>query len=105
MKATIKLEAIGRYNGNPYIAKITGIHKKYEFERTFLNPKTQYKNANLKCSRGVEKWFILDENQFYEMRYAVSWKKTIIRYIFVTNSGDIINKIKEDVILCLKNNI
>lgn len=105
--AMIKILGLGSLLGipdvrKPYIAKLMRLCPKYGFERDFLPFKTQYKNANSACSRGVEKWFILDEDHYYEMKHAVSWKKIIKEYVYVTHEGEIIHKTKEEVIECLR---
>lgn len=57
----------------PWVARITGRHPKYNWDRDFLDGKIDYRDANSKGSRGVYLVFHLRGGGVYEVRHYTSW--------------------------------
>lgn len=87
----------------PWIAEINGVSDKFDFDREFLSPLTDYTNSNRPVTRGTELFFHLKEGKIYEIFEHVSWKNDNRK--FVKNiSGKLIELSKLDVKLELINN-
>lgn len=78
-------EAMGRDQGRPWVAKLTGLDARYGFAREFLRGQTDYSQANSVGSRGVYEYFILEPG-VYEVKERTSWKKT--RRFFILVEGE-----------------
>jgi len=62
-----------------WVAEIVGLSAKYGFERKFLRPNIDYAEANSAGSRGIYKYYWLEEGKVYEVSAPQSWRK-IDRY-------------------------
>jgi hypothetical protein len=58
----------------PWVARLTGYHEKYGYERDFLRGRRDYRDANRKGTRGVYLYFLLPPG-IYEVRALESWTK------------------------------
>jgi len=101
--ATLAEKTFGKIPASYFVAEITGFHVKFKYERTFLQCKKDYKNANSKGSRGVYAWYILESGKIYDVLEPYSWKGSHRYFCTVDQEGDIQILTKEDVDICLKN--
>jgi hypothetical protein len=81
----------------PWLAEITGPSDRYRYARTFLQAKTDYKDANSKGTRGIWFWWTLETGRIYETRYRTSWSRWEHRFIAVTDDGDVTDLTEEEV--------
>ena len=87
----------GEFPSCGWIAEITGLSKKYGFERSFLPYKKDYTKSNSNGSRGVYSWFILDSGKYYEVYEKTSWRSVDRYFCMVTDDGEILRVSKEEV--------
>ena len=80
----------------PWVAKITGRDDEYGYAREFLNNSRDYRNANREGTRGVECWYTLDEDAFYEVCAWGSAHK-YRRYFVKVVAGDVVEIEKDEV--------
>ncbi len=71
---------------SPWVAKITGISKKYGYEREFMECKKDYSDANRAGSRGVYFYWVLDDG-IYEVQELRPRKKPLRYFIETTGRG------------------
>jgi len=64
-------------------------------EKNLLSGRKDYTNATRSGLRRVYINYILESGHIYEVKKQVSWKRSMICYIIVTDDGDII-EIQED---------
>lgn len=94
---------VGRSNTRkPWVAKLTGLHPTFGFERSFLNANWQRKRANASHSRGVELWFVLESCSIYEVSAFISWAKQDRYFCTVNEQGETVRLTKEEVKAWLK---
>lgn len=72
-------------------------HYKGKFLREFPRGYKDYSEANSKGSRGVYKYYYLEEGPIYEVSEPVSWKNTL-RYFCRIEDGEEIEMSKQEVI-------
>ena len=93
MKAVIRLELFGRsairgigdYH-KPWVARITGITGRGSYKRDFLKPLTDYGLANSVGSRGIFRYYYLDDG-VYEVSERVDWKR-VEHYFIAAHNGE-----------------
>lgn len=81
----------------PWVAELTGLSRKFDYERRFLRPKADYKHANSTGKRGVRFFWTLEAGRIYETRYRTSWKDWRHRFMIVTECGEIRDVTEEEV--------
>jgi hypothetical protein len=106
MLTSLKLECIG--DDNPIMPKRAwcaeirlGLDPKYGFKRKFLRGQKDYSEANGPGSRGVYKYYNLEEGKIYEINSPQSWKHDD-RYFCRIENGEEVRLEKTEVIECLK---
>lgn len=87
-----------RYEERPraWIARITGRDERFGLKREFLEFKRDYAEANSLGSRGVFKWFELEEGGVFEVNAPQSWSSAD-RYFCRSERGKVIRLSKEEV--------
>ncbi len=93
---------IGKIGVRFFVAEITGFHPKFKYERRFLKPQKDYKNASSTGNRGVYAYYILESGKIYDVLKPVSWKNSHRYFCTVDKEGDIITLKKREVDECLK---
>jgi len=78
---SLPLEVIG--NNRPWVAEILGFHPEYMFDRRFLRPHSDYSRANGAGTRGITRYYLLDEGPIYEVQEYQSWRSQDRYYCFV----------------------
>lgn len=88
-----------RYEGRPkaWVARLVGLNKQYVFEREFLSGKKDYAEANSNGSRGVYRWYDLEEGDIYEISDPQSWTHAD-RYFALSMRGKLIRMELDEVI-------
>jgi len=84
-----------------WCAEITGFDSKYGLKRKFLRGQKDYSEANGPGSRGIYKYYALEEGKIYEINSPLSWKNDD-RYFCRIENGEENRMTKEEVIECLK---
>lgn len=74
----------------PWVAEILGVAKRFGLARHFLRANWQRKRASGAHNRGVELWFILEANRFYEVNTWLSWRRSDRYFCTVSEGGEII---------------
>lgn len=93
-------EMMGRDKTQPWIARITGLDKKYGFKREFLHGQRDYSGANSIGSRGVYEYFALSDG-LYEVHERATWKRTR-RYFIRVQDTEITEVSREDILSIIK---
>jgi len=104
LKSVIALELIGESchtQSMPWVCEITGIDPQYKYKRVFVRGKKDYSSANSIGSRGIYRYFMLEENHVYEAFERTSWKSSR-RYFCRAEQGDVIKMSEEEVLEWLK---
>lgn len=86
-----------------WVAKITGLHPKWKFEREFLKPSRDYSKSNSKGSRGVFDSYYPEYNFIHEVKAKYSWGSEE-RYFCTFDENGEHRLTEKEVIECLKNN-
>lgn len=94
---------IGRIIDKPWIAEITGVHPVYKLSRSFVPSKRDYSEASSSGKRGVKLWFTVESGKYYEIKARISRKRWRRYFVTVTDSGDVVEVDKEDVMAWAKN--
>lgn len=89
------------YTRKPWVAELTAITRKADFERVFIKPKTDYSGSNGKGSRGVNLVFIVKCGFPYEAKRFTSWRSSERFFFCVNENGDILRKEKNEVLAWL----
>jgi len=79
-----------------WVAKISPGSKK-----EFLRPNVDYSKANNKATRGVYKYYWLEEGEVYEVSKPISWKRTE-RFFCRIEDGKVVKITKEEASRCQK---
>ncbi len=79
-----------------WVAEITGLSKKYKYERNFLSCKKDYTKANSTGTRGIYAYYTLEENKLYEVKDPKSWGRTE-RYFCIIQDGELVKLEQEEV--------
>jgi len=95
-------QLIGSYPSRAWAAEITGLDPKYRFARQFLKPTVDYSEANSVGSRGVYRYYWLEEGKVYDVSHPKSWKRTD-RYFCRVDDRELIEIDKDEVLEWLKN--
>jgi hypothetical protein len=95
-------QVIGSFPSRAWAAEITGLDPKYGFARKFLKPSVDYSEANSVGSRGVYRYYWLEEGKVYDVSSPKSWKRTD-RYFCRVEDGNLIEMGKDEVKEWLKN--
>lgn len=97
--ATAAIKERIRYEGRPkaWVARILGTDQRYAFQREFLRGKKDYAEANSTGSRGVYRWYELEEGDIYEINAPQSWTKAD-RYFALSTKGQLLRMELDDVI-------
>lgn len=82
-------KVIGKSNGKPWVAEITGRDPNFKYKRHFLAPNWDYSKANSKGSRGVYLWYVIESGRLYEVSHKVSWSTAEKYFCAVTENGEI----------------
>lgn len=87
-----------RYEERPraWVARLVGRDAKFGYAREFLRAQRDYAEANSTGSRGVMKWYTLDEGPVYEVSEPISWSHGR-RYFCRAERGKVVEITKEDV--------
>lgn len=72
---------------NPHMLAITGMTDSGAFTWERIYPKRDYSRANSKGSRGVYATYELPEGLFYKVNRRVSWKRSVVEWLFVGDLG------------------
>lgn len=89
-----------RYDfSRPWVAKITGRHPVYRYNREFMRGRKDYSRSNSVGSRGIYLYFYLEDG-IYEVNERVSWTTTK-RYFVRAECGEYEEIEKEEVEECL----
>lgn len=80
---------LGKIPRRYWVARITGHHPQYKYEREFLRGKKDYTHANSKGSRGVFVYYLLESGLVYEVK-----KRSDRFFCIVNDDGDIIKVTK-----------
>jgi hypothetical protein len=91
---------IGSMGPSSWVAEITGLDPKYKFARTFLRGSTDYSESNSVGSRGVFRYFVLDEGHTYDVKSQETWKRSE-RYYCTVREGKIVELNEDEVRECL----
>jgi hypothetical protein len=67
---------LGRAARRCWVARITGLDKRYGFRREFIRGQTDYSQANSIGSRGVFIWYHLADSGLYEIKAPQSWRSS-----------------------------
>lgn len=96
-------EMMGRDKTQPWMARITGLDKKYGFGREFLHGQRDYSKSNSIGSRGVYEYFALSDG-LYEVHERPTWKRTR-RYFIQVAGTEIVEITREEVLTWLANGV
>lgn len=91
------------YKQRAWVAEITGLSQKYNFERKFLDARLDYRKANSKGTRGIYANYLLEYGKIYEISDPRSWSTTE-RYFLLAGPHGGERMSKSDVISWLKKN-
>lgn len=72
----------------PWVARIMGTDETYGFARDFVKPKTDYRLANSKGTRGVTLWYVLPPG-LYEVSAWHSWRGHERYFVLVGGAGEV----------------
>lgn len=100
--AEIAEYTLGTLRASYFVAEITGFHPKFKYERRFLKPQKDYKNASSTGNRMVYAYYILETGKIYDVLKPVSWKNSHRYFCTVDKDGNIITLEKKEVDECLK---
>lgn len=82
-----------------WCAQITGTDPTYGLAREFLRPSVDYSKANSQGTRGVFRFYWLEDG-IYEVSSPASWRNTE-RYFCRVENGQIVRISKAEVLECL----
>lgn len=93
-----RIRQAARYAGRPraWVARITGRDPRYGLAREFVGSKRDFAEANGTGSRGVYRWYELDEGGVYEVNAPLSWKHAD-RYFCRSERGKVVRMSREEV--------
>jgi len=80
---------IGKSSTRGWVALIRGPGGKFRLDRQFLKPKIDYKNSNGAGTRGVQKCYLLESGNVYEVSDPKSWKCDEKYFVVVLECGTI----------------
>lgn len=72
-----------------------------EYLKRFLDFKIDYSKSNLKGSRGIFYCYVLESDGIYQIKKRISWSKSQIYFIKVTNGGEILEITEGEARQCL----
>jgi hypothetical protein len=81
----------------PWVARITGFSARYGYRREFLPHKTSYLNASSSGQRGVRFYWTLEEGEYYQAHYPLSWSRTERVFLKVDETGAVVQVPREEV--------
>lgn len=89
-------------SNRPFVARLTGLDKRFGFQREFQRFKLDYSRANSIGSRGVFAVYLIDADpsDVFEIREQTSWRSVDRRFCRFVN-GDEVRINREEVIRCL----
>ena len=101
---TANLRRVVRYlnRPKPWVARITARDARFGFVREFLDGQRDYADANSLGSRGVFRWYHIEEGFVVEVNSPVSWKHAD-RYFARSERGQLVRMTREEVDAWLDN--
>lgn len=101
---TANLRRVVRYlnRPKPWVARITARDPRFGFVREFLDGQRDYADANSTGSRGVFRWYHLEEGFVVEVNAPASWKHAD-RYFARASQGQLVRMTRDEVEAWLDN--
>lgn len=96
-------DMLGHDKKHPWVARVTGLDRKYGFKREFLRGQKDYSQANSIGSRGVYVYYPLKPG-IYEVHERVTWRRTR-RYFVRVKDAEITEISREEVMEWLASGI
>jgi len=96
--------AIGSFPSRYFVAEITGVSKKFKWDRRFLRGNKDYARSNSSGSRGIFIYYTLESGKIYEVKEPASWKSFDRYFCYVNSSGDIIKILESEILEWLTRN-
>lgn len=84
----------------PWIAEIVGIDSRFGLQRIFLQGAKDYSHGNSIGSRGIYKFYSLEEGKIYEVNELQTWRRSE-RYFCRFTNGRMEKLAKNEVVQCL----
>lgn len=86
----------GFKSSGPWVARIKGTHPVFKLDREFLPGHLDFSEANSVGSRGVYKYFHLEEGGVFEVYERLSWRRDA-RYFCTVTDGKIVELDRSEV--------
>ncbi len=93
-----------RARSRAWCAEIVAFSERYGFKRRFFKPTVDYSESNSVGSRGVHRYYWLEDGKIYDVSEPVSWRKTA-RYYCRVEGEKLIELTKEQVEAWLKDHL
>lgn len=92
----------GRKELQPWVARLRGLSKKYDFDREFMQAQRDYTEASSTGNRGIWLYYALRPG-IYEINERMSWGRRERYFLRVINDESAERISKEEVLQCFKN--
>jgi hypothetical protein len=98
-----ELDAIrfGRKEMQPWIARIKGLHPKFEFDREFIESQRDYTGSSSTGNRGIWLYYALKPG-IYEINQRYTWKRYERYFARVIDDNTLERISKQEVLNCFK---
>lgn len=101
-KREIDAYRFGRKDLQPWVARIKGLHKLYEFDREFMQAQRDYTEASSTGNRGIWLYYALKPG-IYEINERLTWNRKERYFARVVDDSTLERIGKDEVIVCFKN--
>lgn len=101
-KREIDAYRFGRKELQPWVARINGLHPKFEFECEFLKAQKDYLSASSTGNRGIWLYYALKPG-IYEINQRYTWNRHERYFARVVDDNTMERMTKAEVIACFKN--